>query len=405
MKPALATPTGVRVPRLDVDGRPFLVLLELTRACDLACRHCRAEAQPLRHPDELTTGEVRAVLDDLAGLGPPRPIVVLTGGDPFKRADLTGLVGHGARLGLTVAVSPSGTPLATGERLRQLRGAGARAVSLSLDGPTPATHDAFRGVPGSFDLTVGACRSAVAAGLHLQVNTTVTAGTAGHLPDILHLVADLGAGLWSVFFLVGTGRGRHLAPLSAADTEEVLHFLFDASGVVSLKTTEAPHYRRVVAERMSGGSAPGAGGARYTALNARLADLGDLPERARTGRARRRPGPLPPSPARRGPSADTVHQRRPPLAVGDGRGVVFVSHTGDVSPSGFLPLVVGNVRREPLSAIYREAPLLRALRDPDRLGGRCGRCPYRSVCGGSRARAFAAYGDPLAEDPACAYQP
>lgn len=420
--PALANPTGVRVPRLDVDRRPFLVLMELTRACDLACRHCRAESQPARHPDELTTSEVRAVLDDLAGLGPPRPIVVLTGGDPFKRADLADLVAHGAGLGLTLAVSPSGTPLATGERLRQLRGAGARAVSLSIDGATPAAHDAFRGVPGSFDLTVAACRSAVDAGLHLQVNTTVTAGTVGELPDVLRLAADLGAGLLSVFFLVGTGRGRTLAPLAAADTEEVLHFLFDASSLVPLKTTEAPHYRRVVTERLSGLSGPGTGGARYTSLMARLANLGAPPGgppvpsgEARLGPAALLPTALPPTrplgtlpparPPHTPPPAGTARPRRPPLAVGDGRGVVFVSHTGDVSPSGFLPLAVGTVRQAPLPAIYREAPLLRALRDPDRLGGRCGRCPYRSVCGGSRARAYATFGDPLAEDPACAYEP
>lgn len=401
MTPTLASPTGVRVPKLDVRLRPFLVLFELTRACDLACRHCRAEAQPQGHPDELTTAEAAAVLDDLAGLGPPRPTVVLTGGDPFKRDDLADLVHHGARLGLSVAVSPSGTPLATGTRLRRLRGAGARAVSLSIDGATPAAHDAFRRVPGSFELTVGACRAAVDAGLRLQVNTTVTAGTVSDLPDILHLVAGLGAGLWSVFFLVSTGRGRDLAPLSATETEEVLHFLFDASGVVPLKTTEAPHYRRVVAERMSGGSGPGPGGAQYASLTVRLRDLGDLsgPEsQAHPSRS----GPLPSS---AGSATGTAHPRRSPLAVGDGRGVVFVSHVGDVSPSGFLPLVVGNVRRAPLSAIYREAPLLRALRDPYRLGGRCGRCPYRAVCGGSRARAHAVYGDPLAEDPACSYEP
>lgn len=386
MTPATAAAAGVRVPRLDLDRRPFLVLFELTRACDLACRHCRAEAQPLRHPDELTTAEVQAVLDDLAGLGPPRPIVVLTGGDPFKRADLVQLVRHGASLGLSVAVSPSGTPLVTDVRLRQLRQAGARVVSLSLDGAGPTTHDAFRGVPGSFARTTRACRAAVDAGLRLQINTTVTAGTVHDLPDILRLVADLGVNLWSVFFLVATGRGRHLAPLSATETEEVLHFLYDASTVVPLKTTEAPQFRRIVAERMSGGPAPGPTAGLYDSLTTALRDL----------------APPPRSP---GPTAPQTHPRRPPLAVGDGRGVVFVSHTGEVSPSGFLPVVVGNVREAPLPTIYRHAPLLQALRDPDRLGGRCGCCPYRSVCGGSRARAHAAYGDPLAEDPGCPYLP
>jgi radical SAM protein len=387
-------PRGLRLPTLDVAQRPFLVLFELTRACDLACRHCRAEAIPNRHPDELSEGEVAAVLDDLAALGPPRPIVVLTGGDPFKRPDLTELVGHGAARGLAMAVSPSGTPLVTRRRLVELRRAGTRVVSFSIDGAGPAAHDSFRGVQGSHRRTLEACREAVEAGLRLQVNTTVTAGTVGELPGIVELVRGLGAGLWSVFFLVATGRGRELASLSAEQTEDVLHFLYDASALVPLKTTEAPQYRRVVAARAAGAaSMPSGRGPLYRSLGAALAEVVERnPPRTR---------PRPRSSALPGPPAAF----RPPLAVGEGRGVVFVSHTGEVSPSGFLPLVAGNVRDRPLTAIYRRAPLFRSLRDPGRLGGRCGRCELRRVCGGSRARAFATYGDPLAEDPGCPYVP
>ncbi len=385
---------GARLPKLDLSERPFLVLFELTRACDLACRHCRAEAVATGDPRELRTQEVRAVLDDLAGLGAPRPIVVLTGGDPFKRADLAELVAHGAGLGLAMAVSPSGTPLATRHRFAELRQAGAGVVSLSIDGATAPGHDSFRGVEGSYKRTLEACRDALDVGLRLQVNTTVTKGTVGDLPGILRLVRDLGAGLWSVFFLVAAGRGRALKALSAQETEDVLHFLYEASALVRLKTTEAPHYRRVAAENSRPGvCAPRRHGHLYEELMA--AASADL-----TGANRDD------EPPQQRPSPDEPHPvRRRPLAVGEGRGVVFVSHVGDVYPSGFLSISAGNVREAPITTIYRDAELFKALRDPDRLHGRCGRCEYRAVCGGSRARAYAAYGDPLAEDPGCPYIP
>jgi len=384
----------VRQLRYDVDERPFLVLFETTRACDLACAHCRAEAQPACHPDELSTDEVTAVLDDLAMAGSPRPIVVLTGGDPFKRTDLRQLIRHGSELGLAMAVSPSGTPLADEEHLAGVRAAGAGVVSFSLDGAVAATHDAFRGVPGSFALTVGACRAARRVGLRLQVNTTLTADTVDELPETARLVRDLDAGLWSVFFLIPTGRGRALGALGPAEVEDVLHLLAEASATMTLKTTEAPQYRRVLHQRAgrSGADAAGERGPLYHRLHDRMQEV--LAEAPR---------------ARRASSASAGHPggstRRAPLAVGDGSGVVFVSHVGEVFPSGFLPLAVGNVRERPVTELYRTSPLLRALRDRDRLGGACGRCEYRQVCGGSRAQAFAATGDPMAADPNCPYTP
>jgi radical SAM protein len=379
---------GVRVPRVNVAVRPMLVLFETTRACDLACLHCRAEAAPYRDSNELGTDDVSAVLDDLASLGAPRPVVVLTGGDPFKRADLAELVSRGTEKGLAMAVSPSGTPLATRTRLAELYSAGARVVSFSLDGASAARHDAFRGVKGSFAWTIGACRAAKEVGLRLQVNTTVTATTVWDLPGILRLVLELEAGLWSVFFLVTTGRGRGLEPLPPQETEDALHFLYDVSDLVPLKTTEAPQYRRLVLQR-----------------EARL-DLPELHHGPLYGELHKRLSEVAAQGAGEGKKAPGSHHRpRPPLAVGDGRGVVFISHTGDVSPSGFLPLVAGNVRQVCLTDIYREAPLFQRLRDPDQLGGRCGRCEYRAICGGSRARAYATYGDPFAEDPSCPYVP
>jgi len=385
----------VRQLRYDVSERPFLVPFETTRACDLACAHCRAEAQSACDPDELSTAEVTGVLDDLAAAGSPRPIVVLTGGDPFKRADLRELIAHGSTLGLAMAVSPSGTPLATEANLASVRVAGAGVVSFSLDGAGPDTHDSFRGVPGSFDLTVAACRAARRVGLRLQVNTTLTADTVDELPETVRLVRDLDAGLWSVFFLVPTGRGRQLGTLGPDEIEDVLHLLAEASSTMALKTTEAPQYRRVLHQRAAPGAeaASGERGPLYHRLHDRFHQmLNEVPPTVTPGSTHNggHPGGV---------------SRRAPLAVGDGNGVVFVSHVGEVFPSGFLPLAAGNVRDRPLTELYRTSPLLRSLRDRDRLGGDCGRCEFRHVCGGSRAQAYAATGDPMAADPNCPYRP
>ena len=378
---------GVRRLRFDTSARPFLVLFELTRACALACRHCRAESLPERDPRELSTGEVEAVLDDLAAIGAPRPRVVFTGGDPLQRPDLQTLVAHGSRAGLSMAVSPAGTPRASRSSLAALRLSGATAVSLSIDGATATAHDAFRRVDGSFGWTVDACRAATDVGLRLQVNTTVTAPTVLELPGIARLVDDLHAAMWSVFFVVPTGRADVTQALSAADTEDVLAFLYDLAPRIPLKTTEAPSFRRLLVHGATGRERR-TPGALYWRLHEQLVDAWPTAERSSSDHL-----------------ALAGDRRRAPLSVGDGRGVVFVSHTGDVQPSGFLPLVVGSVRDTPLPALYATAPLLRALRDPAAHHGRCARCELHEICGGSRAQAYAHTGDPLAEDPTCDYQP
>jgi radical SAM protein len=342
------------------DRAPRRVYWELTRACDLACRHCRAEAIACRDPRELTTDEGRHLLEAFRELGDPGPAVVLTGGDPLARPDFWDLLDHGVRLGLPMDVAPSGTPLLTPEVVGRLAGAGARAMSLSLDGPDAARHDGFRRVPGCFDRTMEAARAAVAAGLSLQINTLATAGTLGDLPAVYERVRDLGAARWSLFFLIQVGRGRDLQQLTPAAGEALLAWLWACAGpggpIVS--ATEAPHYRRVALQRRRTGE----GGADHRAL-------------------------------------------RHGFGIRDGNGIMFVSHVGDVQPSGFLPIVAGNVRRAHPAVIYREAPLFRALRAAAGFHGRCGRCEFREVCGGSRARAYATTGDPLGEDPLCAYQP
>lgn len=373
---------AVRTLHTDVAVRPFLVIWEVTRACQLACLHCRADAQHHRNPGELSTEQGRALLDDLAAYGPPRPMMILTGGDPFERPDLADLVAHGDAAGLHMSLSPSVTPRLNRESLATMRAAGAHAVSLSLDGPDALTHDGIRGIAGVFEATLAAARTAREVGLRVQVNTTVTRDTVRGLPGVLARVVAMDVSLWSVFFLVPTGRGGSLHALSAVEAEEVLHWLHDVGHLVPVKTTEAPHFRRVALQR------------------AGVDDLDTvfpagplrLELRARTAALL---GARPPG----------HHRPRPPLNVNAGSGFAFVDHLGQVYPSGFLPLAAGSVHEQPFSTIYRDSPLLQALRDRDRLGGRCGICEYREVCGGSRSHAYAVTGDPLAEDPTCEYVP
>ncbi|MDJ0322304.1 TIGR04053 family radical SAM/SPASM domain-containing protein [Cryobacterium sp. PH31-AA6] len=372
----------IRLMHHDAGERPFIVIWEVTRACQLVCTHCRADAIRSRNPFELSTEQGYKLLDDLASFGTPRPLVVLTGGDPFERPDLPELVAHGTGLGLSMALSPSVTPRLTREVLALLHEAGAKAVSLSLDGASAATHDAFRGVNGVFDDTMIAARMVRDVGYRLQINTTVTRDTVHELPGILKTVLELGTTLWSVFFLVPTGRGKLLNALTADEEEEVLHWLHDVSELVAIKTTEAPHYRRIALQRAGVDDLDAAFpvGPLRAALRAAAEGLltGDEPRR-------RKP--------------------RPPIDVNSGRGFAFVDHVGLVYPSGFLPVSVGSVHDKPFPEIYREAQLLQELRTPDLFGGRCGQCEFRTVCGGSRSHAYAVTGDPLAEDPSCGYQP
>ncbi|MFI1566577.1 TIGR04053 family radical SAM/SPASM domain-containing protein [Streptomyces sp. NPDC020490] len=376
---------ALRRQRHDTGERPFIVIWESTRACPLACRHCRAEAVPDRDPRELDTAAAKDLLHQVAAFGRPAPLFVITGGDPFQRPDLTELVAHGAAVGVRVAVSPSGTPTLTEERLRALHAAGAVGLSLSLDGSTAEVHDAFRGVHGVYRWTLDAWDAARALGLKVQINTTVARHNLHDLPGIVRLVADHGAMLWSAFFLVPTGRGRTLGALTADEVEDVLNFVHDMGLTVPAKTTEAHHFRRVALQRRI------------------LASLGeDHVEALRLGPLYRE---LSERAAALGLTAATRRTRRPPLDVNAGRGFVFVSHTGTVHPSGFLPLGAGNVRETPLPDIYRTSELFTGLRDAGRLGGRCGACEFRQVCGGSRSRAYGVTGDPYAEEPWCGYVP
>jgi len=336
---------------------PLRVYWELTRACPLACRHCRADAVRQRAADELTTGECERVLDSLARADGPAPHVVFTGGDPLARPDLLTLVRAGVARGLGVSVAPSATPGLSREAVVALKDAGVSAMSLSVDGPAAAQHDSLRGVLGCFGWTLVAARRIVDAGIPLQVNTLLCAETEPHLDDIASLVGRLGARRWSLFMLIGVGRGAQLRSLTGAECERTFRWLARNAGrwPFVTTTTEAPHYRRV---------------------SLQLAREEGLP----------------------GPPARALGMR-------DGNGVMFIAANGAVTPSGFLPLAAGNVRASDPLEIYRESALFRALRVPRLFEGRCGVCEFRRVCGGSRARAWAATGNPLGEDPLCAWRP
>jgi radical SAM protein len=356
------------------DDAPALVFWETTKACPLTCRHCRATAQPEAAPGELDTNEGFALIDSLAAAPGRKPVLVFTGGDCLVRDDIVALAARAGARGIPVAIAPAVSPRLRPALVRQLREAGVAHASISLDGARAATHDDIRQVPGHFEATLDALAMLAAEGVHVQVNTAVMARNADEIAGIAALLHGRGVGVWEVFFLVNVGRGDREEALGAAQCEDVCNFLVDVAqrGTV-VRTVEAPFYRRVLVERAAGAAAVSDAGPLYRRLAGELA------------RSRRRaPGPVP----------------APSMATRDGKGIVFVAHDGDVYPSGFLPLRLGNVRERPLLDIYRRHSLLRAIR-AGRFSGACGRCPHRDLCGGSRARAYASSGDPLGADPSC----
>jgi radical SAM protein len=352
---------------VDFNRAPFLVIWEVTRACALACVHCRADAIHRRDPRELTTEEAFRLIDQVRAFGAKPPLFVLTGGDPMRRPDLEDLVRYAAGTGLTVALTPSGTAAATPARLAALKDAGLSRVAVSLDGPDPETHDAFRRVRGSYAWTMRIIDAAIDLGLPLQINSTISRLTLPSLEAMAARVAQLPLTLWALFFLIQTGRGATLEQITAEECERVLHDLYDLSlrSPFGIKTTEAPHFHRVVRQREE--------------------------ERLRAG--------LPTL------AVERRRQLRAPRSVNDGNGFVFIDHLGHICPSGFLPVQRGNVRTASLAEVYRADEVFGRLRNANALLGKCGRCRFREICGGSRSRAFAATGAMMASDPLCTYEP
>jgi AdoMet-dependent heme synthase len=357
-----------QINTIDFDERPFIAIWEVTQACDLACVHCRASAQPDRHPMELSTDEGKHLIDQIGAL--KVPVFVLTGGDPIKRPDLFELIGHARSIGVRVSLTPSATPLLTRNVVVRLKEAGLARLAVSMDGASAETHDAFRGMSGSFARTLDVIRWANEIGLPVQINTTFSRRNISEIDEIVALMEKLRITLWSVFFLVPTGRGKLNDLLSADEFEAVFAKIYSLSKTATfdIKTTEAQHYRRFM-------------------LQQRVVER------------------------KNGFASATNHEKaedaigRAPRGLNDGKGFVFISHTGEVFPSGFMPHSAGNIRTEELATIYQESPLFKNLRDTSKLEGKCGACEFKEICGGSRARAYALTGNPHGEEPCCSYIP
>jgi radical SAM protein len=364
---------------LNYDESPFLAIWEVTQSCDLACKHCRAAAQPIAHPDELTNAEGKALIDQIADMH--IPIFVFTGGDPLKRKDVFELISYAAGKGVQVALTPSATPLLTREAIFKMKEAGLVRLGISLDGSTPEIHDNFRGLPGAWARTIQAVEWANEAGIPIQVHTTISRHNAHDLDNLCNLFEKLSIVMWNVFFLVPVGRGQLGDLLSGEEFEHVFGKIYELSHRVSfqIKTTEAMHYRRYLLQNN---------------LQERKMGHGHL----HAARHEYEPG---------APTADAKTRTMgwATRRVNDGKGFMFISHVGNVYPSGFLPIHAGNIRETQLADIYRHAPIFKALRDTSKLEGKCGACEYKEICGGSRARAYALTGDPLAQEPCCIYQP
>jgi len=359
-----------RMVHADFDQAPFTIAWEVTRACAYACVHCRADAQHHRDPRELSTQEAFALIDRLADFG-NNPILIFTGGDPMMRRDLTDLIAYASQKGLRCSLTPTATALPTKERLEQVRDAGIRRVALSLDAPRAEVHDEFRKVPGSWQRTMDILHRAQDVGLSVQVNTTVARHNVDILPEMIPFIQEVGAVQWSVFFLVPTGRAMIEQMISAEQHEKIFNWLYDLSqnAPFDIKGTAAPMYRRVAIER-------------------KRAEAGDKPVTFQGAGFQ---------------YADGLN--RPTKGVNDGNGFLFISHIGEIQPSGFLPLTAGTVRENDVVNVYRSHPLFKDLRDYSRLKGKCGICEYRDVCGGQRGRAYGITGDYMETDPACAYEP
>jgi len=336
------------------------VYWEITRACALACRHCRAEAAPHADPNQLSFREGVALLDQIREFGDPLPQLILTGGDPLDRPDLFELIDEAYCRGISISITPAATAALTREVLVRLRDHSVSGLGLSLDAATAERHDSIRGVAGTFARTLDAMRWARELGMPLQVNTLVSEETAPDLPAVCELLKWFGVARWSLFFLISVGRGKVLQPLPPREAEKLMHWIYDTSLIAPfiVATTEAPSYRRVALNRMRA----------------------------------------------EGMTGDEIRKSSAYRSFGirDGHGIVFVSHTGEICPAGFLPLVAGNVREQRLAEVYWDAPVFRSLHDPTQFEGNCGTCQHRMLCGGSRARAFEATGNLLATDPLCA---
>ena len=377
---------------VDFNVSPFVAIWETTRACDLACVHCRAAAQSRRSQFELTTEQGFTLINQIADLKPK--VFVITGGDPLKREDLYDMIHYAKSVGLEPSVTPSATPLLTPDAIKRMKDNGVTRLAISLDHYIREDHDNFRRVPGSFDLTIRAIEAARDNDIPVQINSTVSKRTAADMPKLAALLSKYSnIVMWSVFFLVPTGRTKTGDMIDGSEVETLFGDLYDISKSVpfNVRTTEAMHYRRYVMQRMlaeQGKTTDELIDPNTGLIDASTIFMGNI---ARTK-------PI-------GVQMQTGAITRAPKGVNEAKGFVFISHIGDVFPSGFLPLKAGNVKKDSLVTLYRESELFQSLRDTKNLKGKCGECEFRELCGGSRSRAWSVTGDVFASDPICTYQP
>lgn len=393
-------------------NKPRLIFWELTKGCNLRCIHCRATATELSSPSDLSTQAARDIIDQIAEVS--KPILVLSGGEPLFRSDIFQLARYGTDKGLRVALATNGT-LVTKHVARMIVDSGVQRVAISLDGADAITHDTFRGIPGAFEAAIAGFRNLKALGLSVQINTTIARHNAHQLPDVLELAKSLGADALHTFLLVPVGCGVDIANEQMVPPEEyerMLNWFYDRSleGGIEMKATCAPHYFRVVRQRrvaehrseaaanaahslpaaLGGGVIPaGIGATEMTMPGSTGIEL----KANGVGHAVGHSGSHP---------SDMNAMTKGCLA---GTAVCFISHQGEIYPCGYLPALAGDLKKQTFADIWEKSVVFNQLRNTDNLEGKCGCCEFRNVCMGCRARAFAATGNYLSEEPFCVYQP
>ena len=387
---------------------PRLVFWEVTKGCNLRCIHCRATATELMSPQDLPTAKALNIIDQIADFG--NPILVLSGGEPLYRPDIFELAEYGTKRGLRVALATNGT-LVTKDVAEKIKHAGIKRVSISLDGSDAATHDSFRGIPGAFDAAVYGMRNMQELGISVQINTTIARHNAHQLPEVLDLARRLGADALHTFLLVPVGCGVDIAEeqmVPPDEYERMLNWFYDQSlsGDIELKATCAPHYFRVsrqrrAADRRAGKPVPAAPIAHHPPGHIGATEM-TMP--GSTGISLK-PGGGPPVGHTGHPGGHPGDMNAMTKGCLAGTGVCFISHEGEIFPCGYLPALAGDLRKQSFADIWTNSIVFGQLRDDDNLKGKCGCCEFRHVCMGCRARAYAASGDFLAEEPFCVYEP
>jgi AdoMet-dependent heme synthase len=397
------------------ENKARLVFWEVTKGCNLRCIHCRATATELSSPTDLATRNALGIIDQIAAAA--NPILVLSGGEPLYRSDIFQLARHATDKGLRVALATNGT-LVTKDVAQMIVDSGVRRVSISLDGADAATHDTFRGIPGAFDAAVHGLRNLKTLGMSVQINMTIARHNAHQLPDVLQLARNLGADALHTFLLVPVGCGVDIASeqmVAPEEYERMLNWFYDQSltGGIELKATCAPHYFRVVRQRRAADRraadtlariAPARPAEAFSHAEARHAAIGptEMTMPGSTGIAIKPHGVGQPVGHPGGHPSDLNAMTKGCLA---GTGVCFISHEGEVYPCGYLPVIAGDLRKQTFSDIWENSEVFHELRDTNNLKGKCGCCEFRNVCMGCRARAYAATGDFMDEEPFCVYQP